>query len=89
MNAKTFLAAGDVVINPAQITYAAIATDTDGLGLRLGFAGPSGTTGAELILQGIEARSILRWLRHNSEFLDAGSPPHTVGRARETIAVRA
>jgi hypothetical protein len=68
-----FLAAGDVLINPALLAYAAVETDSDGLQLRLGFAGQAGTPECELRLEGLEARSVLRWLRTHSEFLDAGS----------------
>jgi hypothetical protein len=72
MNGKLFLAAGDVLINPAVIAYATIETDTEGYRLRLGFAGPAVTP--EIVVDGFEARSILRWLRQHAEFLDAGSP---------------
>lgn len=73
MSAKSFLAAGDVVINPALIAYAAVETDSEGPQLRLGFAGQGGVPDAEVVLAGIEARSVLRWLRSNSEFLDSGT----------------
>ena len=70
---KGFLSAGDVLINPSLLAYAAVETDSDGLQLRLGFAGQAGGTQCEIRLVGLEARSVLRWLRTNSEFLDAGS----------------
>jgi hypothetical protein len=70
---KGFLAAGDVLINPALLAYAAVETDSDGLQLRLGFAGQAGAPQCEIRLEGLEARSVLRWLRSNTEFLDAGS----------------
>ncbi len=70
---KGFLAAGDVLINPALLAYAAVETDSEGLQLRLGFAGQAGAPQCEIRLKGLEARSVLRWLRTNSEFLDAGS----------------
>jgi hypothetical protein len=73
MNGKQFLAAGNVLINPALIAYAAVETDSEGYRLRLGFAGP--TDPPEILVQGIEARTILRWLRQHAEFLDAGTPP--------------
>jgi len=73
---KGFLAAGDVLINPALLAYAAVETDSDGLQLRLGFTGPAGSPQCEIRLEGLEARSVLRWLRTNSEFLDAGSTSH-------------
>ena len=71
---KGFLSAGDVLINPSLLAYAAVETDSDGLQLRLGFAGQAGGPECEIRLAGLEARSVLRWLRTNSEFLDAGSP---------------
>lgn len=74
---KGFLAAGDVLINPALLAYAAVETDSDGLQLRLGFAGQAEAPQCEIRLEGLEARSVLRWLRSNTEFLDAGS---TTGR---------
>jgi hypothetical protein len=89
MNGKSFLAAGDVVINPSQIAYASIETNTEGIQLRLGFAGLSGAPGAELVLEGIEARSVLRWLRHNAEFLDSGPAPVSLGRSRDRAVIRA
>jgi hypothetical protein len=70
---KGFLAAGDVLINPALLAYATVETDSDGLQLRLGFAGQAGAPQCEIRLEGLEARSVLRWLRSNTEFLDAGS----------------
>jgi hypothetical protein len=70
---KGFLAAGDVLINPALLAYAAVETDSDGLRLRLGFAGQANSPQCEIRLEGLEARSVLRWLRTNSEFLDAGT----------------
>src|SRR6185312_8797599 len=81
---KGFLAAGDVLINPALLAYAAVETDSDGLQLRLGFAGQAGAPQCELRLEGLEARSVLRWLRTNSEFLDAGS----TSRRREPTTTR-
>lgn len=72
---KTFIAAGDVLINPSLLAYVNVETDSDGTQLRLGFAGQSGGVPAEVRLEGLEARSVLRWLRSNSEFLDSGRPP--------------
>jgi hypothetical protein len=60
---KTFLAAGDVLINPSLLAYAAVDTDSEGPQLRLGFAGQAGSTHYEVRLTGLEARSVLRWLR--------------------------
>jgi len=71
---KPFLAAGDLLINPGLLAYAVVETDTEGPQLRLGFTGPAGSTPGEILLSGLEARSVLRWLRTNAEFLDAGSP---------------
>ncbi len=70
---NTFLSAGDVLINPALLNYAVVETDSEGLNLRLGFAEAPGKTPGELRLTGFEARSVLRWLRGHTEFLDAGS----------------
>lgn len=77
---KNFLAAGDVLINPALLAYASVETDSDGIQLRLGFAGPSNSGPRELRLAGPEARSVLRWLRTHAEFLDSGNP--TLHRSR-------
>ena len=85
---KSFLAAGDVLINPALLAYAAVETDSDGTQLRLGFAGQAGATQCEIRLDGLEARSVLRWLRTNAEFLDSGSLPYRRGPERSPIGVR-
>lgn len=85
MNGKSFLAAGDVLINPALIAYAAVETDSEGAHLRLGFAGQAGTPQAEVVLEGLEARSILRWLRGNAEFLDSGPPRPASSAARPRL----
>src|SRR5262249_16216568 len=69
---KTFLAAGDVLINPSLISYATVETDSEGVHLRLGFAGQAGAPHGEVRLAGSEARSVLRWLRTNADFLDPG-----------------
>jgi hypothetical protein len=71
MSAKSFIAAGDVLINPALVAYATVQSDTEGVTLCLGFAGQVGGA-QEIRLKGLEARSVLRWLRKNAEFLDAG-----------------
>jgi hypothetical protein len=68
------------LINPALIAYTAVETDSEGPRLRLGFAGQAGMPQSEIILGGIEARSILRYLRSNAEFLDSGRQPGAVGR---------
>jgi hypothetical protein len=73
---KTFLAAGDVLINPSLLAYAFVETDSDGVQVRLGFSGQAGAPQKEVRLVGLEARSVLRWLRTNSEFLDSGPPAH-------------
>jgi hypothetical protein len=78
---KIFLAAGDVLINPALLAYAVVETDSDGAQLRLGFAGQAGSAHTEVKLAGLEARSVLRWLRTNAEFLDAGRAPFQRDRA--------
>jgi hypothetical protein len=75
MNDRSFLAAGDVLINPALLAYATVETDTDGQQVRLGFAGVAGGMPGELTLRGLEARSVLRWLRTRAEFLDSGPQP--------------
>jgi hypothetical protein len=78
---KSFLSAGDVLINPTLLAYAAVETDTEGTNLRLGFAGQAGASHCEIRLTGMEARSVLRWLRTNSEFLDQGAPQIRVDRS--------
>jgi hypothetical protein len=82
---KTFLAAGDVLINPSLLAYAAVDTDSEGPQLRLGFAGQAGSTHYEVRLTGLEARSVLRWLRTNAEFLDQGANPFRRDRAASPI----
>ncbi|WP_422927149.1 hypothetical protein [Singulisphaera sp. PoT] len=77
-----FLSAGDVLINPDTLTYAIVETDSEGLHLRLGFKQGEATSPApagELRLTGLEARTVLRWLRSHAEFLDAGgtATPHS------------
>lgn len=84
---KGFLAAGDVLINPSLLAYAAVETDSDGLRLRLGFASQAGAPQCEIRLDGPEARSVLRWLRTNSEFLDAGSIATSMRREPQTKPV--
>lgn len=79
MNEKSFLAAGDTLINPALLAYASVETDSDGIQVRLGFAGGPAGAASELKLQGLEARSVLRWLRTRAEFLDSGSLDRRVG----------
>ncbi|MDR3637700.1 MAG: hypothetical protein P4L84_28090, partial [Isosphaeraceae bacterium] len=69
----TLLEAGGVLINPAALHYAVVETDSEGLGLRLGFAESGGTPG-ELRLTGLEARTVLRWLRRNAEVRDVACP---------------
>lgn len=71
---KTFLSAGDVLINPSLVAYAFVEVNSEGPRLRLGFSGRDGDADGELQLTGLEARSVLRWLRTIAEFLDAGSP---------------
>jgi hypothetical protein len=71
---KTFLAAGDILLNPDLLAYAVIETDSEGQRVRLGFTGLAGAAPSEMLLTGFEARSVLRWLRTNAEFLDAGGP---------------
>ena len=39
---KTFLAAGDILLNPELLAYAVIETDSDGPSVRLGFTGLAG-----------------------------------------------
>jgi hypothetical protein len=88
MSVKSFVAAGDVLINPALIAYATVDMDTEGPRLRLGFAGASGAPNGEVVLGGLEARSMLRWLRTNSEFLDSGMHPGASPRGRRPTSVR-
>ena len=57
---KPFLAAGDLLIDPGLLAYAVVETDTEGPQLRLGFTGPAGSTPGEILLSGLEARSVLR-----------------------------
>jgi len=83
---KPFLAAGDLLINPGLLVYAVVETDTEGPQLRLGFTGPAGSTPGEILLRSLEARSVLRWLRTNAEFLDAGSPSFHRNRPIKPIA---
>lgn len=71
---KSFVSAGDVLINPELLAFASVETDSEGVQLRLGFAGEGGAEPSELRLTGPEARSVLGWLRANAEFLDAGAP---------------
>ena len=83
---KPFLAAGDLLINPGLLAYAVVETDTEGPHLRLGFTGPAASTPGEILLSGLEARSVLRWLRTNAEFLDAGSPSARLNRPISAVA---
>ena len=71
---KKFLAAGDILINTDLLEYAVVQTDTEGPKIRLGFKAAAGKNPSEVLVEGFEARSILRWLRSNATFLDAGSP---------------
>ena len=82
---KTFLAAGDVLLNPDLLAYAVIEADSEGQTVRLGFTGLAGVAPSEMRLSGPEARSILRWLRTNAEFLDAGGPSIRATEASRTI----
>jgi hypothetical protein len=85
MSTKGFLAAGDVLVNPALIAYANVETDSEGVRLRLGFAGQAGIPQSELELHGLEARSVLRWLRTHAEFLDSGPSPGYAARAQSHL----
>jgi hypothetical protein len=76
-----YLAAGDVLINPDLLAYAVVETDSDGLQLRLGLLAPGGGSPSEVRLGGLEARSVLKWLRAHTEFLDAGGSPRRRGPA--------
>ena len=71
---KTFLAAGDLLLNRELLAYVVIETDSEGQWLRLGLTGRAGAGPSEMLLTGPEARSVLRWLRASTEFLDAGGP---------------
>ncbi len=82
---KTFLAAGDILLNPELLAYAVIETDSEGQRVRLGFTGLAGAAPSEMLLSGLEARSVLRWLRTNAEFLDAGGPSFRRPEARGPI----
>jgi hypothetical protein len=68
----TLLEAGGALINPSALRYAVVETDSEGLALRLGFA-PEPNAGGELRLTGLEARTVLRWLRRNVEICDPGA----------------
>jgi hypothetical protein len=81
---STFLAAGDVLINPALLAYAVVDADTEGQKVRLGFSGSTTEEPWELVVQGVEARSVLRWLRSHAEFLDSGGPSFPRGRVAST-----
>ena len=82
---KTFLAVGDILLNPELLAYAVIETDSEGPSVRLGFTGPAGVAPNEMLLSGLEARSVLRWLRTNAEFLDSGGPSFRGRDARRLI----
>jgi hypothetical protein len=82
---KTFLAAGDILLNPELLAYAVIETDSEGQQVRLGFTGLAGAAPSEMLLTGLEARSVLRWLRTNAEFLDSGGPSSRGGEARGPV----
>lgn len=82
---KTFLAAGDVLLNTTLLAYAVVEIDSEGHQLRLGFVGAPGVEPSEVLLTGPEARSVLRWLRTNADFLDAGGPSSRAKRARGPI----
>lgn len=81
---KTFLAVGDVVINPDQLAFATLDGDAEEPKLRLVFAHGAASPGrGELRLVGDDAKSALRWLRLNSSFANgtaafgsASSPLH-------------
>ena len=81
---KTFLAVGDVVINPDQLAFATLDGDPEEPKLRLVFAHGAASPGrGELRLVGDDAKSALRWLRLNSAFANgtaafgsASSPLH-------------
>ncbi len=78
---KPFLAAGEVLINPSLLAFAVVETDSEGPAVRLVFAGSAGDSPLELALSGLEARSVIRWLRSHAEFLDAGTPSFRRGHA--------
>ena len=69
----SFLASGHVLINPAEVRYAVVEVDSEGLHLRVAFGSSVAGNGAnELRLSGLEARSLLNWLRSDAHFLDSG-----------------
>jgi hypothetical protein len=78
---KSFLAAGDVLLNPQLLAYAVVENDSEGQQLRLGLVGTAGGGPSEMLLTGLEARSVIRWLRTNAEYLDAGGPSFRRGPA--------
>jgi hypothetical protein len=82
---KPFLASGDFLFNPSLLSYAVVETDTEGLNLRLGFLGTADAAASEVRLGGLEARSVLRWLRRNAEFLDQGGPVRVGPTSRTAI----
>ncbi len=49
-----FLAAGDVLINPALLAYAVVDADTEGQQVRLGFSGSTPEEPWELVVRGVE-----------------------------------
>ncbi len=67
---KTFLAVGDLLINPNLLAYAAVEGDAEEPRLRLAFSAPGTQPRNEVRLVGEEARATLRWLRLNATFLN-------------------
>ena len=86
MNAKRFLSAGDLLINPDLLAYATVDGDADGprLRLRLVFAAGAGTPArAEVRLAGEEAAALLRWLRLSARYLTPTGSFGPLGRPAE------
>ncbi|MDB5349690.1 MAG: hypothetical protein JWN86_937 [Planctomycetota bacterium] len=67
---KTFLAVGDLLINPNLLAFAAVEGDAEDLKLRLAFSTPGAQLRNEVRLVGEEARATLRWLRLNATFVN-------------------
>jgi hypothetical protein len=80
-----YIAAGEVLLNPALLAYAVVETDSEGPRLRLGFLGRTGEAPGEVIVSGPEARSLLGWLRRDAQFLDSGDGPRPAGRRRGPV----
>src|SRR5207248_2419784 len=82
---KTFLAVGDLLINPNLLAYAAVEGDAEEPKLRLAFSSsaPGAYPRNEIRLAGEEARATLRWLRLNATYLNQAAAFGTPGSGRD------